>query len=325
MSGRVTRGGGRRGRGGERGGRAGRSDRAPAERRGLLEPVGRGEPEQPGGRRDREAPERRKRSDLGPRILVAIPAAVFAGLIVTQGGLVLALGLILLGVVALRELYSLMRRSRPVDLGGYLALIAIVLMATYAQPEDVLIALAAAFPLVFILALTRARLDNLAWGIAATMLGIFWIGLAFAHAVFLRDLGDHGDGLLIDVLVGTFLGDTAAYIGGRLYGRRLLAPDISPNKTLEGLVAGIAGGTLAFWCAGLYQDWLTGTDALIIGFLVAVAAPLGDLFESALKRDLEAKDTGRFFGAHGGVLDRLDAVLFTVVVGYYAAVALGYG
>ncbi len=274
--------------------------------------------------RRREAPPRRRRSDLGARILAAIPALLFAYVIVTQGGLVLALGLILLGILALQELYSLMRRSRPVDLGGYLAIIAVVALATYGERDDVLIALVAAFPVIFILALTRTSLDNLAWGVAATLLGVAWIGLPLAHAIFLRDL-PHGDGLLIDVLVGTFIGDTAAYLGGRLYGRRKLAPDISPNKTVEGLVAGVVGGTFAFWFAALYQDWFSGWDALAIGFLVAITAPLGDLFESALKRDLEVKDTGRFFGPHGGVLDRLDAVFFTVVVGYYAAVAFGYG
>jgi phosphatidate cytidylyltransferase len=274
--------------------------------------------------RRREAPPRRRRSDLGARILAAIPALLFAYVIVTQGGLVLALGLILLGILALQELYSLMRRSRPVDLGGYLAIIAVVALATYGERDDVLIALVAAFPVIFILALTRTSLDNLAWGVAATLLGVAWIGLPLAHAIFLRDL-PHGDGLLIDVLVGTFIGDTAAYLGGRLYGHRKLAPDISPNKTVEGLVAGVLGGTFAFWFAALYQDWFSGWDALAIGFLVAITAPLGDLFESALKRDLEVKDTGRFFGPHGGVLDRLDAVFFTVVVGYYAAVAFGYG
>jgi phosphatidate cytidylyltransferase len=268
--------------------------------------------------------ERKRRSDLGPRIVVAVPAIAFAIFIVWQGELIFALGLIVLGVVALGELYGLTRRSRPVDLAGYLTIAAMVLLALYSEREDVLIALVAAFPLVFILALTRANLDNLAWGIAATMLGILWIGLPLAHAIFLREL-PHGDGLLVDVLVGTFVGDTFAYAGGRLYGRRPLAPDISPNKTVEGLVAGVFGGTLAFWFAGTYQDWFSGGDALIIGFLVALAAPLGDLFESAVKRDLEVKDTGRFFGAHGGVLDRLDAVFFTVVVGFYAAVALGYG
>ena len=85
------------------------------------------------------------------------------------------------------------------------------------------------------------------------------------------------------------------------------------------------GGTAAFWFAGLYQDWLTGVDALLLGLMVALVAPLGDLFESALKRDLEVKDSGRLFGAHGGALDRLDAVFFTIVVGYYGAVLLGYG
>ena len=276
-----------------------------------------------------EPRERKRRSDLVPRLVAAVPAVAFAVLIVLSGGEIFAFGLILLGVVALHELYGLMRRARPVDLAGYLTAAAMVLLALYSERESVLIALVAAFPLVFVLALTRASLDNLAWGVAATMFGIVWIGLPLAHAIFLRELqvGDEliGDGLLIDVLVGTFIGDTFAYFGGRLYGRRPLAPDISPNKTVEGLVAGVLGGTLAFWFAGTYQDWFSGTDALIIGFLVALTAPLGDLFESAIKRDLEVKDTGRFFGAHGGVLDRLDAAFFTVVVAYYAALALGYG
>ena len=124
------------------------------------------------------------------------------------------------------------------------------------------------------------------------------------------------------VLLATFIGDTAAYFGGRLWGMRQLAPRVSPGKTVEGLLAGFLAGTLAFWFAGLYQNWLSGLDALAIGACVAAVAPLGDLFESMIKRDLEVKDSGRFFGEHGGVLDRLDAALFTVVVGYYAANAL---
>ena len=273
----------------------------------------------------RGRPQRRTgAADLGPRVLAAVPAIAFAIFIVTSGGLIFALGVILLGIVALAELYTMMRRARPIDIGGFVAVAALVLLALYEERGDVLIALAAAFPLVFMLALTRARLDNLAWGIAATLFGVIWIGLPLAHAVFLREL-PHGDGLMIDVLVATFIGDTAAYLGGRLWGRRPLAPDISPNKTVEGLVAGVVGATLAFWCAGLYQDWLTGPDALLIGFLVAIVAPIGDLFESAVKRDLDVKDTGRLFGPHGGALDRLDAVFFTVVVAYYASVALGYG
>ena len=80
-----------------------------------------------------------------------------------------------------------------------------------------------------------------------------------------------------------------------------IAPSLSPNKTLEGLIGGFLIGTMAFWFAGLYQDWLSGADALIIGAAVAAVAPVGDLFESMLKRDLGTKDTGRLFGPHGGV------------------------
>jgi phosphatidate cytidylyltransferase len=277
-----------------------------------------------GARPARERAPRRQRSELVGRVAVAIPAAIFAVFIVVQGGLVFALGLIALGVVALHELYGLMRRARPVDAAGYLAVAGMVLLATYEQRADVLIALVALVPLAFLLAMARPSMANISWGMAATVLGVVWIGLPLVHAVFLRSL-EHGDGLVIDVLIATFVGDTAAYAGGRLWGRRKLAPDISPNKTVEGLAAGIVGATLAFWCAGLYQDWLSGVDALLLGFLVALAAPLGDLFESALKRDLDVKDSGRAFGAHGGALDRLDAVFFTIVVGFYAALLLGYG
>ena len=272
----------------------------------------------------RERPQRRQRSDLAARVLAAIPAIAFAILIVTQGGLVFALGLFGLGVVALTELYKLMERVRPVNIAGFIALAGLLGAALYGEPKHVLMVLVGAFPVVFFFSFFRPRRPNVSWAIAATLFGVFWIGLAMVHAIFLRELPE-GQGLLIDVLVGTFLGDTAAYFGGRLYGRRPLAPSISPKKTVEGLIAGVLGGTAAFWFAGLYQDWLSGPDALLIGFLVAITAPVGDLFESMIKRDLEVKDTGRLFGAHGGVLDRLDAVFFTVVVGYYAAVALGYG
>ena len=98
-------------------------------------------------------------------------------------------------------------------------------------------------------------------------LGVLWIGLAVALAVLLRDL-PHGDGIVVDVLVGTFIGDTAALLGGRAFGTRRLAPRISPNKTVEGLVFGVVGATLAVWCAGLYQDWLAGWEALVLGVVV---------------------------------------------------------
>jgi phosphatidate cytidylyltransferase len=265
----------------------------------------------------------RQRSDVASRVLTAIPAIGFAIFIVSQGGLVFALGLIALGVLAQAELYTMMARVRPANLAGFLALAGLVLAALYGGALQVLLVLVCAVPVTFFLALLRPRRENVSWAIAVTILGIVWIGLPVAHAVFLRGL-PHGGGLVLDVLIGTFIADTSAYFGGRAWGRRPMAPQISPNKTLEGLIAGIVGGTLAFWLFAIaYQhEWFRGPDALLIGFCVALVAPIGDLFESLIKRDLEVKDTGRFFGAHGGVLDRLDAVLFTIVAGYYVSRAV---
>jgi phosphatidate cytidylyltransferase len=169
-------------------------------------------------------------------------------------------------------------------------------------------------PLTFAVTVMQGR--GGAPGVSVTLLGVTWVAFGLAHAILLRDL-PHGNGIVIDVLVGTFLGDTGAYLGGRAIGATRLAPRISPNKTWEGLGVGIVVAICAVWFAGLYQDWLSGADALLLGLAVALAAPVGDLFESYLKRDAGTKDTGSLFGAHGGALDRLDAVLFTVVVGYY--------
>ena len=263
-----------------------------------------------------------QRTDLAPRIVFALPAILFAILIVWQGGEVFALGLVVLGVVALGELYMLMGRVRPPALAGFVTLAALLAAALYGEARHVIMVLVASFPVTFFLAVMRPRREHVSWAIAAALFGVLWIGLPMVHAVWLRET-PHGDGLLIDVLVATFVGDTCAYFAGRAFGSRPIAPRISPNKTLEGLIGGIAGGTFFFWLfAVAYQDWFRGPDALLIGFCVALVAPIGDLFESRVKRDAGTKDAGTLFGAHGGVLDRLDGVLLTVVVGYYVSQAV---
>ncbi len=266
-----------------------------------------------------------RRSDTGSRVAAALPWIVFAVVIVVYGGLVFTLGLIALGIAALHELYTMMGRVRPVIPAGFLVLAAAALAALYGEPQQVVLVLALSLPVTFVLATLRPRREHVSWAIGVTLFGVVWIGLALVHAIWLREL-DHGGALVVATLIGTFIGDTGAYFGGRAWGRRPLAPLISPNKTLEGLLAGIAAGTFAFWLFAFayHHDWFAGTDALIVGACVALAAPLGDLFESLLKRDLEVKDTGRLFGPHGGALDRLDAVFFTAPTAYYVAVALGY-
>jgi phosphatidate cytidylyltransferase len=123
---------------------------------------------------------------------------------------------------------------------------------------------------------------------------------------------------VIDMMVGTFFGDIGAYFGGRAFGNRKLAPDLSPNKTVEGLIVGMITAIVVVFIAHLYQSgWMNEPQALGLGIACAVLGPLGDLFESLVKREAGVKDSGNLFGAHGGVLDRLDAVAFTIVAGYY--------
>jgi phosphatidate cytidylyltransferase len=273
-----------------------------------------------GARRDRR-PERRGGggSELGARIAVAVPAIAFAITIIALGGIWFTLGLLALAVVCLGELFDLYPDVEPVRLAGFIGVAAVMLAAYGGDDMHVLLAFVAFFPVLFAVTLAQRRAGTL--GMALTVFGVAWIGLALAHGVLLREL-PHGGGIIVDILVGTFVGDTGAYLGGRWFGRRPLALRVSPNKTVEGLLIGMGTAILATWLAGTYQDWLSGTDALVLGLGVALAAPAGDLFESFIKREAGTKDSGRLFGAHGGALDRLDAVLFTAVAGYYIWLAL---
>jgi len=274
-------------------------------------------PRKKGGRR-------RGGGETAKRILVALPWIVFAIAITVAGGIVFMLAMIAIGVVALREFDAIAKRLRPLVIPAYIAVAGLVIAAHFGSAFNILYVLAASFPLIFAFAARPRHQEGATVSIGVTLLGVLWIGIPLAHAVLLRDLPSHGAALLIDVLVGTFVADTAAYATGRMFGSHRITPNISPNKTIEGLIGGFVIGTMGFWFAGLYQDWLSGVDALLIGAAVAAVAPIGDLFESMLKRDLGTKDSGTIFGPHGGLLDRLDAVFFTVVIGYYLAVALVY-
>jgi phosphatidate cytidylyltransferase len=259
-------------------------------------------------------------SDLSARIVVAVPALAVALAMVALGGTVFLVGIGVLGLICLHELFSMFERARPARLAGFVGFVGLLAAASLGDRETILLAFLGCLPLTFVVAANQ-RGGGGAPAISVTLLGLAWIGLAMAHAVLLRDL-DHGGALVFAVLLGTFVGDTGAYLGGRAFGRRPLAPTISPNKTIEGLAIGVLLGTAAVWWAGLSQEWFGGTKGAIMGVSIALAAPLGDLFESYLKRDANTKDTGTLFGAHGGALDRLDAVMFTAVVGFYVWLAL---
>src|SRR3954452_8736479 len=161
--------------------------------------------------RGRRPPSRRRDrggSDLTRRILVAIPAGIYAIFIIVQGGWVFAVGILLLGLVCLHELFRMYDALRPVRLAGFLALGGFAVAAQAGGERQVLLALVAFVPLVFLLALATARRPGeatLTDAMAITMLGVVWVGMAIAHAVLLRQT-PHGDATIVDILVGTFIG-----------------------------------------------------------------------------------------------------------------------
>ena len=267
-------------------------------------------------------PPRRDASDLSSRIIVAIPAIAFAIAIIYFGDAVFALGALALGLVMVHELFTMLERLRPVRLAGFLGISGMVAGAALGDERDVLLAMVAFLPVLYFLTVASPIRERISLSMAATTFGVFWIGLGLAHAVLLRGL-DHGGALVFMVLLGTFLGDTGAYLGGRAFGTRRLAPRVSPNKTWEGLAIGVLVAIGSVWYASRTYDgnWITGTEGLLLGVAVAFAAPIGDLFESLIKRDVGTKDTGGLFGVHGGALDRLDAALFSLIAGYHVWLA----
>ena len=275
----------------------------------------------PRARRPRR--RRGRPADLGARVWIAIPAVAYALVIISLGGTVFAAGILLLGFVCVHELFRMYEGLRPVRLAGFIGLAGLAAAANWGGEHQVLLAVVAFFPVMFVLGLAMPERPEvpLTDGMMITLLGTLWVGLALAHAVLLREL-PHGGGLVLAVLLGTFVGDTAAYLGGRALGTRPLAARISPSKTVEGLACGVVGAALAVWWYGLSSEWMGGVKGIVLGLAVGILAPLGDLFESKIKRDAGTKDAGTLFGAHGGALDRLDAAFFTLVGGYYVWLAL---
>ena len=163
--------------------------------------------------------------------------------------------------------------------------------------------------------------------LGSTVLGSAWIGFGLGFVLLLRQLQTEGRLIAFTVVLTVFAADTVAYLTGRFAGRHRLAPRLSPKKTWEGLIGGALAGIFVSFVA-LYDTrhhYLSVWQAVVLGLVTVTAAVLGDLFESALKRDLEVKDTGRLLGGHGGMLDRVDALLFAAPAAYFVILACGSG
>ena len=255
------------------------------------------------------------------RIVVALVLLpVVLGVVYLGGWWVFALALVA-ALIALHEFWLLARPLAPLAPAGYVGAILALVGAEVGGVGWAIGGVLTTFALAFVLkAISEAR-QAATVAISGTVLGAVWVGLGLAFLVLLRELPDNGRLVTFAVLLAVWAGDTLAYFGGRLVGRHKMAPKTSPGKTWEGFVFGTAATVFVVFIAFYKQDILTIGQSLVLGAVVAVAAPLGDLFESLLKRDMDVKDTGTLLGGHGGMLDRIDALLFAAPAAFFTILA----
>jgi len=251
--------------------------------------------------------------------LVLLPAVLG---IVWLGGWWLFAVTLVGGLMALHELYVMGRGLRPIVLGGFVGLVLTLLGAQLGDVTWMLGGMFATILVAFVLyGFSDARPSATA-SVSLTLLGVVWVGGGLGCLMLLRAIPEDGRLVIFTVLLAVFADDTAAYFVGRMIGRHKMAPRISPGKSWEGFVGGtIAAMTVAFF-AMYDQGYLTDLEALALGATVALSSTLGDLFESAIKRDLGVKDSGRVLAGHGGVLDRVDSILWAGPAAFYLVLAL---
>ncbi|MFI5045712.1 MAG: phosphatidate cytidylyltransferase [Acidimicrobiia bacterium] len=273
----------------------------------------------------RSAPARG--DDLATRVVTGIVLAAVGLLCFALGNAATAVLVTVIVTAAGFELYEGFRRAgfQPATLIGLLGCVSIVGVAyNYGERAFGLVtALVVVFSMLWYLAkVVHARpMVN----IAVTVLGYAYVGVLGGFAGVML-VAPNGVGMIIGLVVCAIGYDIAGYVVGSRMGRRSLAPEWSPNKTLEGLFAGMAAsvvlGAIVGGVLGI-TPWNSFSHGLLLGIVVAIFAPLGDLCESMLKRDLGLKDFGTVLPGHGGVLDRFDAMLFCLPAVYYLVLALG--
>ncbi len=288
----------------------------------------------PGAVEPRHAPPaRRGGGELARRILFAVVAAPIALWAVIAGGVPLAGLLAAVAGVGAWELYRMARASgiEPIEIVGIPVAAAWPVVAA-GEPRGVFGAPPSLLAAVLLLTLTVAIWARGARGrpmsaVAVTLLGIAYTGglLAFAEGIrnhrFVADERG-GAALLLLPLLLTWANDIGGYVTGRLVGGPRLLPSVSPGKTIAGAIGGMAVTVTAGW---LYVGWvlrpvaqlvMAPRNVLLFAVVVSAAGQIGDLVESLLKREAGVKDSSRIFPGHGGVLDRIDALLFALPVAY---------
>lgn len=264
------------------------------------------------------------------RVLMALVlgAAVLAAVwfLPQRGFDLLILAVTALGLAEFARLFSRAGWWRVIVWIGGMLVAALMLFGPIGKNALPLLLIGILFAVTMIVMARAPELSGSAERIALAMLGVLYLGLTLPCWAWLRAL-EWGRALVLLALVPACLSDTAAYLVGKSCGRRKFAPRVSPNKTVEGFFGALAGsliGALAVW-------WLL-VPALPLRFVIALAgivwivAPLGDLIESLFKRSCGVKDSGSVIPGHGGILDRLDALIFTGPAAYaFFALVVGMG
>jgi phosphatidate cytidylyltransferase len=290
-------------------------------------------------------------SNLALRLITAaliVPALIY---VICVGGLIylaVIMGLVLLG---LREFYRLIedKGAQPLVGFGLAAGVAIPVVAYVGNEYHATILMTATLLAVMVAQVGKAQITEALASISGTFFGVFYVGWLLSHAIVLRQFHDvvsakwgataaahispdAGVFYMFFTLSSVVMCDVGAYFGGRAWGRRKLAPQISPSKTVEGALSGVGLGT----CSGLIAKgvfdlaWpslsrdFSWPAALLFGFVLSIVGIIGDLVESLLKRDARVKDTGRLLPGMGGVLDRIDSNLMGIPVMYYGLLAYTY-
>ncbi len=258
-----------------------------------------------------EAINKKAGRNLGSSILVSLTIAglVFGTLALHSLVFTTLVGTVL--VLGIREMNRAYRSSGIIisDWALYLAGAIIVPAAWYGGASGLAVGLALAVTNLMVYLLITDPKDYVKRSTAAVF-AIFYIPFLGSFLVLLAH-HDHALARIFTLVVLTSCNDTFAYVFGVLFGKHLLAPEISPKKTWEGLIGSVLattiGASFVFHFA-LHKHWWLG---LLIGLMAVATATTGDLIESAMKRDLQIKDMGHMLPGHGGILDRLDSVLYT--------------
>jgi len=265
------------------------------------------------------------RSELVQRLLVGVVVAPLALAAVWIGGRPFTLVVALVSGLGLWEFYGLLRRHgrRPLNLAGFLA--SAVLLIGVDRVEEVTWVGGAVTLLLLVggvEVLARPQAPGHLEDLGLSILGVLTVTWMASYAIRLRATPDTGAAWVLLALLPTWAFDTAAYFSGRVVGRHPFMAHVSPKKTWEGVIGGLLGAGVAATITGVVSGVLSVPSGLVLGVLVGMATQMGDVLESLYKRQVGVKDSGHRLPGHGGVLDRVDGLLFSLMTTYYYGIII---